>query len=545
MKADRSKPEKQSSDERQRPGPGNPDWANPITLFGLLMVGSGLLLCVTFWLFRAVNAHAADNQYLNVVGLLMLPGVLVSGLVICPLGIAFRRWRKRRGLVGRITTRQALIFLAVTFFLIVPVLGVGGYQGYEFSDSPEFCGTICHNMAPQYAGYNRSPHARVTCAGCHIGSGAAPFVKAKLRGSVQMVHTFLNSYPIPVPPAITELRPARETCEQCHWPSQFFGSALRRIAHYAPDEQNTRHNYEILVKVGGANAATGQAEGIHMHMLDHVTYIADDAKLDHIPWVKYKNPDGTETIFRSDGKPATAPPPAGSQRLLDCIDCHNLAGHEFASPERAVNHGLLVGWLDTTLPYIKREAVRALAGNYKTQSEGVAAIRHHLEGFYSGAYPQVWSQRRDDVEKAIEATASIYRANFFPEFKVDWRTYPSHLGHMESPGCFRCHDGLHVADNGRRITSDCNTCHTFLYRQPDPNVIHEQKFDHPLKIHELWQGLGPHEKMLCTDCHDGGLGAIGWENTPTGFKCGTCHSSGRWLDLRETVRQRAAAASHP
>ena len=209
--------------------------------------------------------------------------------------------------MGRITTRQALIFLAVTFFLVLPCLAVGGYESLEFSDSAEFCGTICHNMAPQYAGYNRSPHARVTCAGCHIGSGAAPFVKAKMNGSIQMVETFLNSYPRPVAPAITKLRPARETCEQCHWPSQFFGSALRKIAHYSPDRDNTRHNYEILVKVGGANSATGQAEGIHLHMLDRINYVSDDPKLDHIPWVSYKNPDGATTIYRSDGKPSSDP----------------------------------------------------------------------------------------------------------------------------------------------------------------------------------------------------------------------------------------------
>jgi len=523
-----------------------PSWTNPLTLLGLLLVGSSLVLLLTFWLFQTISPQAGNNQYLNIVGLLILPGVLVNGLILCPVGIALRRWRQRRGLVGRISSKQAIIFLAVTFFLILPVLGVGGYQGYEFSDSAEFCGTVCHNMAPQYAGYQRSPHARVTCAGCHIGSGAAPFVKAKLNGSIQMFHTFLNTYPKPVPPAITELRPARETCEQCHWPSQFFGSDLRKIAHYSPDEHNTRHNYEILVKVGGANLATGQSEGIHMHMLDHVTYVSDDAKLEHIPWVSYKNQDGTTTIYRSDGKPASDPAPQGKPRLLDCIDCHNLAGHEFASPERAVNHGLLIGRLDPSLPYIKREAVRALAGDYKTRDEGVAAVRASLENFYTKTYPEVWSKRHEDVLKAIDATCEMYRANFFPEFKVDWRTYPNHLGHMESAGCFRCHDGLHVADNGRRITSDCNTCHTFLYRQSDdPSMIHEQKFEHPLKIHDWWVGLGPHEKMLCTDCHDGGVGALGWEKTTTGYTCGTCHPSGRWLQMRETVHQRAAAASQP
>jgi nitrate/TMAO reductase-like tetraheme cytochrome c subunit len=421
---------------------------------------------------------------------------------------------------------------------------VCSYRGYQFTESAEFCGTICHNMNPHYTRYEQSPHARVTCAGCHIGPGADFFVKSKISGLRQVVYTALNAYPRPIPSAITQLRPARETCEECHWPSQFFGSLLRTTVHFAPDEKNRRHDYEILVKVGGLNNELGQGSGIHMHMLDHVEYVADDPRLEHIPWVRYTYADGHSVIFRSDGKPSTDPPPAGKDRKLDCIDCHNTIGHQFQSPEHAVDHALAVGQLDPTLPFIKRQAVFILAQNYTTKPEALDAIAKGLESFYR-ARPDVWPARQADVERCIATVQTIYRTEFFPEMKVDWRTYPNHIGHMESPGCFRCHDGLHISDDGKRIASDCTTCHTFQYHQDDPTVIVEKKFEHPMRINNAWKDLGPHEQMLCTDCHDGGLGAIGWSDSKSIYACGDCHPSGRWLTIRQTLKTRQQAATQP
>ncbi len=530
------------SDAAQDPEKRPVLWTNLITLAGLLLVAVGLLLLITFWLFIAVSPTAENNQYLAIIGFMILPGILVNGLILCPVGILVRKWRLKHGPIRQISARNAFIFLGVTFFLILPVLGVSGYKGYHYTESAEFCGTVCHNMDPQYVRYEQSPHARVTCAGCHIGPGASPFVKSKLSGIRQVFKTALNTYPRPVPPAITELRPARDTCEQCHWPQHFFGAQMKRISRFAPDEGNTRHDYEILIKVGGANVHSGQAEGIHMHMLDRIEYVSEDHRLDHIPWVRYKYPDGKTVVFRSDGKPASAPPPAGGLRRLDCIDCHNLIGHDFPSPERAVDHALLVNRLDASLPFIKREAVMALAQNYKTRQEGLDAIEKRLHDFYRNQYPKTWEQRRADVDRAVEAVRNIHRTTTFPDMKVDWRTYPNHIGHMESPGCFRCHDGLHVAEDGRRISSDCTICHTFQYRQPgSTNTIIEKKFDHPMKIHEAWTGLGPHENMLCTDCHDGGLSAMGWKVEASGYTCGDCHPSGRWLEIKKNLEIRNSA----
>jgi hypothetical protein len=51
--------------------------------------------------------------------------------------------------------------------------------------------------------------------------------------------------------------------------------------------------------------------------------------------------------------------------------------------------------------------------------------------------------------------------NVFPAMKVKWGTYPNHIGHTDSTGCFRCHDDGHKAKDGSVIKQECELCHTF------------------------------------------------------------------------------------
>jgi hypothetical protein len=46
--------------------------------------------------------------------------------------------------------------------------------------------------------------------------------------------------------------------------------------------------------------------------------------------------------------------------------------------------------------------------------------------------------------------------------KVTWGTHPNNIGHNNSPGCFRCHDGNHSSKSGVTITNDCSACHNLL-----------------------------------------------------------------------------------
>ncbi len=500
------------------------------------------MLLVTFWGFRAVASAHEDSDYLNIIGYLILPGIFATGLALCPIGISVRKWRYRRYGVGRqIPTRFAIAFLGVSFFLTLPVLGISSYMGYQYTESSEFCGS-CHSvMEPHYTVYQESPHARVSCAECHIGSGASPFVKSKLSGLRQVWAVMTNSYPRPIPPSITQLRPARETCEECHWPEQFYGSQLMVMPRFSHKESNERYDLEILVKVGGANRELGHAEGIHMHMLDRVKYVSTDPNLQEIPWVEYTRDDGSTTIYRSDGRPSTDPPPEGLVRRVDCMDCHNRVGHEFLSPERAVDRAMDTGRIDHSLPYIKNQSVIALAAEYEDKASGMAAIEKAIEGYYAEYYPAIASGEAELIDKAIATVQDIYRKQMWPKMKTDWRVYPNNIGHMESPGCFRCHDGRHVSDDGKVITSECGACHTFLTRQADASVIHEGPFSHDMTIHDLWRDLGPHRHLRCDQCHDGGTKA--WGTKPVSDNCGDCHESWRWLDEKGKDLFRAAPAN--
>src|SRR3990170_4955047 len=60
-------------------------------------------------------------------------------------------------------------------YIVLGVLSLlllaGGTYTWEYTNSPEFCGTSCHTMPPEYTAYLTSPHARVDCVDCHIGKG--------------------------------------------------------------------------------------------------------------------------------------------------------------------------------------------------------------------------------------------------------------------------------------------------------------------------------------------------------------------------------------
>lgn len=503
---------------------------NWISLFGFAIVALAVLLLITAGLFELFAPSA--NPYLDIVTYMVLPGVLMTGMVITPLGavIKFLRLRMRPvpgrhswvalpriDLNDRQTRESVLIFLVASVFLVLPVLAVSSYHAYHYSESTEFCGQVCHTvMEPQATAHAGSPHARVTCADCHIGSGAGWFVKSKLSGVRQVFAVWRNSFSRPIPPAIRHLRPARETCEECHWPAKFFGEQLKQIVHYSEDQSNTRRVVRMLLKTGGADETTGRIEGIHMHMAlyGHIEYIATDAGLQEIPWVKYTGEDGRVRIYRSDGLTSTDPPPQGVVRTVDCMDCHNRGAHHFQSPQAAVDMQLEAGNLDASLPFLKREAVRALVKPYPDHASAAEGIRAHLAEFYKTQFPDTWQQQRSAIERAAEVLAGIYQRNFFPAMRVDWRVYPENIGHLNSHGCLRCHDGLHVTDDGTAISTDCNTCHEFLNPLPDhPEALVRGTFQHSMDLTQ-------HQKLRCSQCHSGG---------PL-RGCRDCHVSGQWLD---------------
>lgn len=513
------------SDVPVHPLIAKPLWTNWITLAGLFVVAVALLLLITFGLFSVVSPAA--NPYVDIVGYLILPGILAFGIFLMLAGILIRSVRRRRldpSRRLRILPRpdfsdplqlRVAKYLALVLFLVLPITAVTGYHGYHFTDSTEFCGTTCHTvMEPQAVAYERSSHARVSCAECHIGTGASWFVKAKVSGLRQVLATARESYSRPIPPAITELRPARDTCEECHWPQKFFGSQLREFPHYASNEENTDRSVTLLLNTGGGDEFLGQASGIHRHMAlsGRIEYIATDEKLQEIPWVTWTDPSGSEHIYRSDGKPSSDPPPEGERRTIDCMDCHNRPAHEFRSPQESIDLAMSTGKIDGTLPFIKRQAVATLLPPYLPTEEALARIGEQITGFYRDNYPHLLETRRASIHQAIDATREIYVSNVFPHMKVDWTTYPDNIGHLYSAGCFRCHDNRHVSQDDTRIRTTCDVCHTFLLTNGDGEELSYRSGDF---VHEMPLD-GPHGNVLCSQCHSGGAG-------PQSDGCEGCH----------------------
>lgn len=488
-----------------------PSFYNLTTLIGaaIATISFGLIL------FLMVLEFFAESQkpYVGIITFVVLPGALSFGILLIIAGIVREHRRERRGkphglrlpVVDLNNPRHRTAFFYFSFggILLLGFSGFGSYKAYEYTDSDEFCGETCHKvMSPEYTAYQFSPHARVGCAKCHIGPGAGWFVRSKLSGAYQVYATLFDLYPRPIPTPIQNLRPAQETCEQCHWPRHFYSQKQRMITNFISDERNTRWNITLLMKIGGGNVEAGPTSGIHWHMniANEVTYAALDTQRAVIPWIRVRNRDGSVRIYRNtETLVSDAELEAATKRRMDCVDCHNRPTHIYHPPAPSINHVMELGWIDRTLPSIKSIGVEALEKSYSTKATALDSIRGYVENYYRTNYPEVIAKRKGALDNAIEQIQTIYSRNYFPEMKHDWRQYPDHIGHMYSPGCFRCHDGKHVNDEGKVLSKDCNTCHTILAQQyenrPQRFALKGLEYEHPVDIGTAWK------EMNCNDCH--------------------------------------------
>lgn len=451
---------------------------NAISLVGTAIAVATLVLMAS--LFGMELWGFEGGPYLGILTYLILPMVFVVGLVLIPIGAMLYRRRLRRAtgaedtpllpvfdLNVSSTRRWMLIFLGVTMFNVVLVAGAT-YKGVHVMESVEFCGLACHSvMEPEHTAHARSPHSRVACADCHIGPGADWFVKSKLDGAWQLVSVAFDLYPRPVPTPLHDLRPARETCEQCHWPTKFVGDKLKVITHYEDDEESTELTTALLLKVGGSNA--GGSHGIHWHVDPNVKirYRSDDTR-EEIYEVEFTHGD-EETIKYADRK---APEEGGVWRSMDCVDCHNRPSHIYESPGPAVDVAIAAGLIDRSLPFVKRESMRAIEAEYESHEAARVEITRQFTSFYAENYPEIAGERAADIDTAATALGEIYSVNIFPQMKVWWDTYPNHIGHEQSDGCFRCHRRSMRTAEREQISDDCDNCHVLLAEEEeDPDIM--------------------------------------------------------------------------
>ncbi len=488
---------------------------NPISLIGLALAAVAFANIVFLVLIDVLSSQ--PSPYIGILAYMVAPGFLVLGLILIPIGMVIER-RRRLHAVGapphfpkldlnNPAQRSTVAFLLSFVVIFALVSSVGSYKAYEFTDSVDFCGELCHTvMHPEFTAYEASPHARVACVECHVGSGASWYVKSKLSGLRQVYYTALGTYPRPIPTPVQNLRPAQQTCEQCHWPKKFWGAQLKTFTHYGSDEQNTPRVIRMLIKTGGGDPSLGQAgEGIHWHMNinNKVTYFATDEQRQVIPWVRIEEKSGrvTEYVVK-ESAPTQAQIDKAVKRRMDCIDCHNRPTHIYVPPDLSVDRAITGRSIDATLPFIKQQGVEILTADYKNTDEALKAIAEKLPKFYQEKYPQIASAKANNIQGAVVELQRIYKTTFFPYMKVNWKTHPNNIGHFYFQGCFRCHDGNHVSKDGKVISKDCNSCHTVVEQQESGTQIASlptQIFKHPVDIGDL-------NAVNCSDCHSGGVG---------------------------------------
>jgi NapC/NirT cytochrome c family, N-terminal region len=457
---------------------------NTVTLAGAVITTSTALTTVAFW-FYEIFLPGPPHPYIGILFFLIFPGIFVVGLLLIPLGILIRlRSLRASGKLPKTfpaidlhlpVLRRTFEWVALATGINLLIVGTASYRGVQYMETTNFCGATCHVvMQPEYTAYQDSPHSRVDCVACHVGPGATWFVRSKLSGLKQVYAVAFHTYPRPIPSPVQDLRPAQATCEQCHWPQRFTGDKFLVNTSYKDDEKNTPQTDVFLMKVGGP---TWQgSEGIHGHHLAdgvRIRYISTDAERQTIPVVDYTDDKGKTTEFVStDAKPTKEQLDKGDHRVMDCVDCHNRPTHTFDLPENAVDKQLSIGRISTVLPYIKKKAVEVLKVNYTTREVAQQSITSEITAFYQTNYPEIDRAKRALVQQASQEVANIYLRNIFPDMHVTWGTHPNNLGHNDSPGCFRCHDGNHTSADGRTITNDCSACHQMLVSgEENPKIL--------------------------------------------------------------------------
>jgi len=422
------------------------------------------------WVFLALLAvyflGYLDNPYIGLVLFVAIPAAFVFGLLLIPIGV--RRERRRApGVVPdwpvldfRDAHQRSVTIAVLTLtFVNVLIVSIAAYGGVHYMETTAFCGTVCHTtMEPEYVAHQRGPHAQIECVQCHVGPGAGPLVQSKLAGTRQLFEVVMNRVPRPVPPPPELISSTRATCESCHWPERFIGDRTRIIREFGNDEKNTESDTTLQLHVGGGSRARGVGTGIHWHMnLDNeIEFVVAADKPDSIPYVRLRDRVGNvREYFAQDATPQQIA--SGTRQRMDCMDCHNRPAHTFApSAARAIDDVIAQGLIPRELPFVRRESVAAIRQTYSDRSAAMTGIASHLREFYRARGGVDSGQ----VERAIRGAQDAWASNVFPAMKVTWGTYPSNIGHVDSPGCFRCHDDSHKTKDGQRVLSqDCELCH--------------------------------------------------------------------------------------
>jgi hypothetical protein len=438
---------------------------NPVARVGIALTTASALLFLFLLLLQSFGF--LDNPYAGLVVFIMVPALFVLGLLIIPVGLWLERRRvgevptwPRLDLTNPVIRSAVFIFLAATLVNFA-LVSIASYGTVQYTESQAFCGQACHTvMEPEFVGHQAGSHGQIHCVTCHVGPGAGGFLSAKLNGTRQLVLAVSGRHARPIPTPIENMPSVATSCESCHDRDRFVGDVTKIFYEHADDEANTQTKTTVRLRVGGPFGISGTGIGIHWHMnrANVVEFVTRDDKREQISYVKVSTPDGRVREYFGDG--VTAADIEGKpRRTMDCLDCHNRPAHTFAaSAEREVDAALGAGQINAKIPFIRREAVRALKGAYATQDLAMTGIDRSLREAMNARLPHTFEEA--DLRRAIDVTQAVYRRSVFPAMKVTWGTYPNQLGHTTSTGCFRCHDDSHKTREGVAIRQECELCHT-------------------------------------------------------------------------------------
>ncbi len=488
---------------------------NLTSVFGAGLAIFSLLIIIFLFLLNMV--FDKGSSYLGIYIYIILPVFLVIGLLLIPIGMLIHRKKASTAadkgelhewpLIDfneRGVRNATAIFLIGTLIFIL-LSAIGSYEAFHYTESVEFCGKICHKvMEPEFVAYHQSSHERVKCVECHVGSGANWYVRSKLSGLYQVYSVTFNKYSRPIETPIHNLRPARETCEECHWPEKFYDRKLKMKRSYLADEENTEWDIQMLMKTSATYNAFGLQEGIHWHINPEVKieYIAGSKDLESLPWVRYTNLRTGEvrtyidTEFEDNGVVWDE----SKTKVMDCIDCHNRPSHNYLPPQSFIDEAITAGRISREIPDIKMAIMQVLSQDFESKDTAFAQIEFQIKDYYELLYPHIPEEKPELLDKAIAAVKEGYSRNIFPYMRVKWSAYPNHIGHLETQGCYRCHNDRHRSSTGKVISRDCNLCHE-ITAQGIPGQMEyasggqNLEFQHPIDIGDTWK------TTLCSDCH--------------------------------------------
>ncbi len=373
---------------------------NRISAIGAaLTTASGLLF---LFLIALELLGFLKNPYVGLIIFVLVPTFFVVGLLLIPVGLWLES--RRRGAEAPVpgwpkldlrdpTTRRMLGFVGIVTLVNLAIISTASFGAVEYTESETFCGQVCHDvMGPEFVAHQNGLHARILCVSCHVGPGAGAFLSAKLNGTRQLGLVFTGKYSRPIPTPIEGMPDVQSTCEHCHAPDRFVGDKIKVFFEHADDEANTQTKTTVRLHVGGPVSGTGSGTGIHWHMnrANLVEYVAADEKREKISYVRVTTGDGKVREYFAEG--VTASELEGKpRRRMGCLDCHNRPAHKFGTtPERAVDAALGEGLISAKIPFVRREAVRALSAAYPSHDVAIPEIERALRAALNGKEPRAY-----------------------------------------------------------------------------------------------------------------------------------------------------------